>query len=89
MLLSDQPLRRGLSFQTILFPANAVVTQSVELSNLASVIPESAMFLESSLSTQELILFYEKVYRPVTGEFYKKDSKGNKSVILGENPLRK
>jgi|GEM_PF-1702900 hypothetical protein len=70
-------------------PANAVVIQSVELTNLASVIPESALFLESSLSVEELIQFYEKVLQARDWRILQKDSKGNKSVILGENPTKK
>jgi uncharacterized glyoxalase superfamily protein PhnB len=43
----------------------------------------------SSLSVEELIQFYEKVLQARDWRILQKDSKGNKSVILGENPTKK
>ncbi len=70
-------------------PSDSIVTKSVELTNLASVIPESALFLESSQSTEELMKFYESVMQARDWRILQKDSKGNKSVILGESTTKK
>lgn len=70
-------------------PANGTVIQSIELSNITGMIPESALFLESTQTTDELIKFYESVLIARDWRILQKDSKGNKSVILGENTSKK
>jgi hypothetical protein len=70
-------------------PANGIVIQSVELSNITGMIPESALFLESTQTTDELIKFYESVLIARDWRILQKDSKGNKSLILGENTSKK
>ena len=69
--------------------AYGTVLQSVELSNITGMIPESALFLESTQSVEELVKFYESVLVARDWRILQKDSKGNKSVILGENTSKK
>jgi hypothetical protein len=83
----SSPPRAVISHDFI--PANGTVLQSVELSNITGMIPESALFLESTQSVEELVKFYESVLVARDWRILQKDSKGNKSVILGENTSKK
>ncbi|HMV42574.1 MAG TPA: hypothetical protein PK079_20570 [Leptospiraceae bacterium] len=70
-------------------PSGATILQAVELTNVTGMIPEAGLFLESKNTTEELIKFYENALASRDWRIIQKDNKGNKSVLLGENPSKK
>lgn len=70
-------------------PAGATILQAIELTNLTGMLPEAGLFLESKTTTEELLKFYESALVSRDWRIIQKDSKGNKSVLLGENPSKK
>jgi len=67
----------------------ASLIQSIELGNSTGIPAETALFLNCPSTSEELIKFYESIFMARDWRILQKDSKANKSVILGENPSKK